>query len=59
MGDIAEMILDGTLCRICGQAFDDVLDGAEPPGFPRACEDCADDPIAIAEGLPVAPAGAS
>jgi hypothetical protein len=50
MGEQAEMILEGEICRICGVW----LDGT-PPGYPRVCEDCADDPIAIAEGLPVAP----
>jgi hypothetical protein len=38
MGEIAEMMLDGTLCECCGEYIDD--DGGE--GFPRYCSaDCA------------------
>ena len=38
MGEIAEMMLDGTLCEACGCYMDD--DGAA--GFPRYCsEACA------------------
>jgi endogenous inhibitor of DNA gyrase (YacG/DUF329 family) len=32
MGDIAEMMLDGTLCECCGVPID-----GEPPGYPRYC----------------------
>lgn len=35
MGEIAEKILNGQLCEVCG-AF---VDGEEP-GYPRKCEDC-------------------
>jgi hypothetical protein len=35
MGEMAELMLDGTLCRICGMYLDLV-----PQGFPVACEDC-------------------
>lgn len=34
MGEIAEMILDGTLCEQCGCFI------GEPVGYPRLCEDC-------------------
>lgn len=38
MGEIAEMMLDGTLCEGCGEYMDD--DGAS--GFPRYCSpECA------------------
>ena len=40
MGEIAEMMLDGTLCQICGS----VIDG-DTPGYPRYCEDCAKDEV--------------
>ncbi len=40
MGDITEMMLDGTLCEGCGVA----LDGAGE-GFPRRCRDCRDEPV--------------
>ncbi len=36
MGEIAEMMLDGTLCQVCGG----IIDG-DTPGYPRYCEDCA------------------
>ncbi|MBV8273558.1 MAG: hypothetical protein JO067_14925 [Cupriavidus sp.] len=35
MGEIAEMMLDGTLCEGCGV----YLDG-EGDGYPRRCDDC-------------------
>jgi hypothetical protein len=40
MGEIAEMMLDGTLCQTCGG----VIDGTTP-GYPRYCEDCAKDQV--------------
>lgn len=36
MGEIAEMMLDGTLCERCGG----VVDGTTP-GYPRLCSDCS------------------
>lgn len=40
MGEIAEMLLDGTLCEACGSYIDD--EGGE--GFPRYCsKQCATD----------------
>ncbi len=38
MGEIAEMMLDGTLCEGCGV----YLDG-DGEGIPRRCEACVDD----------------
>ena len=35
MGDVAEMILDGFLCQVCGCLID-----GEELGYPRECEDC-------------------
>lgn len=37
MGEHAEMRLDGTVCEACGEIFDDIIAGAEPPGHPRYC----------------------
>jgi hypothetical protein len=34
MGEVAEMMLDGTLCEGCGEFL-----GA-PVGYPRKCRDC-------------------
>jgi len=35
MGEIAEMMIDGTLCQFCGEYLED---GA--PGYPRSCKRC-------------------
>ena len=37
MGEIAEMMLDGTLCEGCGEFMGDDV------GFPRLCQSCAVD----------------
>lgn len=34
MGEIAEMMLDGTLCQQCGQFI------GRPCGYPVTCDDC-------------------
>lgn len=36
MGEIADMMLDGTLCEQCGGAIGD----RQSPGYPRLCVDC-------------------
>jgi len=41
MGDIAEMMLDGTMCEGCGE-FMDI--GGEPPGYPVRCAACGEEP---------------
>ena len=35
MGEIAEMMLDGTLCESCGTFLNE-----NPIGFPDYCEEC-------------------
>ena len=35
MGEIAEMMLDGTLCEVCGEFID-----GDSPGYPRRCSSC-------------------
>lgn len=35
MGDVADMMLDGTLCEGCGVFLNDY-----PPGYPCYCDDC-------------------
>lgn len=48
MGDVSEMMLDGTLCQCCGtylgpepeNNFDKSAENWEPAGFPQNCEDC-------------------
>ena len=37
MGEIAEMIIDGTLCQQCGEFI------GEPVGYPRTCTGCSND----------------
>lgn len=37
MGEISEMILDGTLCQVCGGLVGDV---PEDVGYPRTCNSC-------------------
>lgn len=36
MGDISEMMLEGTLCEECGAFIED----GDGEGYPRKCEDC-------------------
>lgn len=38
MGEIADMMLDGTLCEWCGVLVDE---GNLAPGYPRLCAECA------------------
>ena len=38
MGEIADMMLEGTMCQECGEFIDD---GEEGPGYPRLCAGCA------------------
>lgn len=43
MGEVADMLLDGTLCQNCGGLVDDEDDrekGNPPTGVPRSCADC-------------------
>jgi len=37
MGEIADMMLDGTMCQQCGVWMHEGEDG---PGFPQTCSDC-------------------
>jgi len=34
MGEIADMVLDGTMCQGCGEF---IYDGADGPGYPGYC----------------------
>ena len=38
MGEIAELILDGTMCCVCGEWLHDGEDG---DGYPMMCDACA------------------
>ena len=46
MGDVADMILDGTLCEGCGK----VVGGAV--GYPRKCRQCEKDFNPVAKKKP-------
>ena len=41
MGDVAKMMLDGTLCECCGSYITE----GEANGFPRKCSDCKSESI--------------
>lgn len=48
MGEISDMMLDGTLCEGCGELMDDLVPDEgnellEPPGHPRRCADCQEE----------------
>lgn len=48
MGEIADMMLDGTLCEGCGELMEDLIDDEsdeldDPPGHPRRCASCQGD----------------
>lgn len=48
MSENTEMILEGTLCQVCGALMEDLVPDKgnklkDPPGFPRTCEDCLED----------------
>ncbi len=38
MGEISDMMLDGTLCSSCGEYL-----GQDPDGFPVQCSSCQED----------------
>lgn len=40
MGEIADMMLEGTMCAGCGEFLHDGEDG---PGYPEYCETCKPD----------------
>lgn len=35
MGQAADEVLEGLMCKCCGSLID-----GEEPGYPRSCEDC-------------------
>jgi len=37
MGEIADMMINGSMCQYCGECFDD------ESGYPRSCESCRED----------------
>ena len=42
MGEMADDIIDGTVCQECGMFFRDVFAGEymDAPGYPRTCNEC-------------------
>lgn len=49
-GQAVEDMLEGLTCQECGEFFDDVISGGEPPGHPRSCPGCGG---GDASGIPV------
>lgn len=47
MGEIADMMLDGTLCEGCGELMDGLVNDTdeldEAPGHPRRCAACEEE----------------
>lgn len=48
MGEVADDILAGLMCEICGVWMPDVLEKGsklfeKPPGHPRQCPDCKEE----------------
>lgn len=43
MGEMADAILDGDFCQVCGEVFDDIIDGEDSPGYARTCAACGGD----------------
>lgn len=44
MGEIADMMLDGTMCAMCGEFLNIDDPDHEPAGFPQYCSrQCAED----------------
>ncbi|WP_213667653.1 hypothetical protein [Staphylococcus capitis] len=48
MGEVVDMMEDGTLCDTCGCLMEDLItddgeDLKDPPGYPRTCEDCLEE----------------
>ena len=45
MGDMADDILDGLFCQVCGAVMEDVTPESEVPGYPRTCRQCEADAL--------------
>lgn len=48
MGEMAELILEGYFCQVCGAVMEDLIVPGqkqlkEAPGHPRTCDDCRRD----------------
>ena len=39
MGEIADLMVNGSMCESCSEWL--LKDGEEPPGYPRNCAECA------------------
>ncbi len=40
MGEAADDMIYGLACQMCGEFFDDVINGEDEPGHPRTCDRC-------------------
>ena len=50
MGEISEMLLDGTMCQQCGDLI--LTENEEPPGYPVTCGGCLAEEGSEDVGLP-------
>jgi len=56
MGQVADDILNGLMCEICGVWMPDVLKKnsklfTNPPGYPRKCPDCIGEELKDANSI--------
>ena len=49
MGEIADMMLDGVLCSVCGEFLHGFGEDGEGQGFPGMCAGCATDAANLEE----------
>lgn len=45
MGEMADDILDGLFCEVCGAVMEDVTETSAVPGYPRTCRACIDEDL--------------
>lgn len=47
MGEMADDIIDGLFCQVCGAVMEDVEEKwtKSVPGYPRTCQACVDDDL--------------
>lgn len=58
MGEVADMMYEGTVCYICGIFLDYLEDGdVEPVGYPVPCSDCRKDLDPKVDPVPEWPKG--
>jgi hypothetical protein len=46
MGEMADDIIDGIFCQVCGAVMEDVTEFSTVPGYARTCQACVDEDLA-------------